>query len=87
MKIIPNEDVFRATLKYFKGDDLAARVWINKYALKDSDGNIYEATPDDMHRRIAGEIARIEQKYPNPLSENEIFNLIKDFTYIIPQGS
>ncbi|MDR2145649.1 MAG: adenosylcobalamin-dependent ribonucleoside-diphosphate reductase [Tannerella sp.] len=75
------------SLKYFKGDDLAARVWVNKYALKDSAGNLYEVTPNDMHRRIAGEIARIEKKYPNPLSEQEIFDLIKDFKYIIPQGS
>lgn len=74
-------------MEYFKGDDLAARVWVNKYALKDSFGAIYEATPDDMHRRIASEIARIEQRYPNPLSEAEIFDLIKDFKYIIPQGS
>ncbi|MDR2206616.1 MAG: adenosylcobalamin-dependent ribonucleoside-diphosphate reductase [Flavobacteriaceae bacterium] len=75
------------SLKYFKGDDLAARVWVNKYALKDSAGNLYETTPNDMHRRIAGEISRIEKKYPNPLSEQEIFDLIKDFKYIIPQGS
>ena len=75
------------TLKYFKGDDLATRVWVNKYALKDSDGNLYEATPDDMHWRIANEIARVERKYKNPLSAQEIFDLIKDFKYIIPQGS
>ncbi len=75
------------TLKYFNGDDLATRVWVNKYALKDSDGNLYETTPDDMHWRIANEIARIEQNYKNPLSSKEIFNLIKDFKYIIPQGS
>ena len=76
-----------ATLEYFKGDDLAAKVWVTKYALKDSDGNLYEKTPDDMHRRIASEIARIEKKYPNPLTENDLFDLIKDFKYIIPQGS
>lgn len=81
-----NEEVFEAALKYFKGDDLAARVWLNKYALKDSDGNIYEKTPDDMHRRLAKEIARIESTYPNPMSEQEIYDLIKDFKYIIPQG-
>lgn len=75
------------TLKYFKGDDLATRVWVNKYALKDSDGNLYEATPDDMHWRIANEIARVEKRYKNPLSAQEIFDLIKDFKYIIPQGS
>lgn len=81
------DEAFQASLEYFKGDDLAARVWVNKYALKDSFGAIYEATPDDMHRRIASEIARIEQRYPNPLSESEIFDLVKDFKYIIPQGS
>lgn len=81
------DEAFQASLEYFKGDDLAARVWVNKYALKDSFGAIYEATPDDMHRRIASEIARIEQRYPNPLSETEIFDLIRDFKYIIPQGS
>lgn len=82
-----SDEAFQASLEYFNGDDLAARVWVNKYALKDSFGAIYEATPDDMHRRIASEIARIEQRYPNPLSETEIFDLIKDFKYIIPQGS
>jgi ribonucleoside-diphosphate reductase alpha chain len=81
------EEVYEASLKYFKNDDLAARVWLNKYALKDSEGNIYELTPDDMHKRIAKEIARIELKYPNPLSETEIFDLIKNFKYIVPQGS
>ncbi len=75
------------TTKYFKGDTLAASVWINKYALKDSAGHLYECTPDDMHRRIAKEIARIEKRYPNPLSEDEIFDLLKNFKYIIPQGS
>lgn len=81
------EEAFEASLSYFKGDDLAARVWINKYALKDSQGNLYELTPNDMHRRIAKEIARIETRYPNPLSEEDVFNLIKDFKYIVPQGS
>lgn len=81
------EEAFEASVNYFKGDDLAARVWVNKYALKDSDGNIYEKTPNDMHRRIASEIARIEKKYPNPLSEEDIFEAIKDFKYIVPQGS
>ena len=81
------EETIAAAIKYFKGDDLAARVWLNKYALKDSEGNIYEKSPEDMHHRIAGEIARIEQQYPNPLSEEKIFNLIKNFKYIIPQGS
>ena len=82
-----SDEAYQASLQYFKGDDLAARVWVNKYALKDSYGAIYEATPNDMHRRIAKEIARIEVRYPNPMSENEIFNLIRDFKYIIPQGS
>ena len=80
-------DAYTNTLEYFEGDDLAAKVWVSKYALKDSEGNIYEQTPDDMHRRIAGEISRIEAKYPNPLSEEEVFGLIKKFKYIIPQGS
>lgn len=82
-----NEEAFEASLDYFKGDDLAARVWLNKYALKDSEGTIYEKSPEDMHHRIAKEIARIEAKYPNPLSENKIYDLIKNFTHIIPQGS
>jgi len=86
-KTYTSEDAFSASLKYFKNDDLAARVWLNKYALKDSEGNIYELTPNDMHKRIAKEIARVETKYTNPLSEEEIFNLIKDFKYIVPQGS
>ncbi len=80
-------EAFESSVKYFKGDELAARVWVNKYALKDSDGNIYEENPDDMHHRIASEIARIEKKYNNPMSEQEILDLIKDFKYIIPQGS
>lgn len=81
------EEAFQASYEYFKGDELAARVWLNKYALKDSYGNIYEKTPDDMHHRIASEIARIEARYPNPLSEEEIFAVLKDFKYIVPQGS
>ncbi|MFC2115447.1 adenosylcobalamin-dependent ribonucleoside-diphosphate reductase [Bacteroidota bacterium] len=81
------EEAVEATKKYFKGDDLAATVWANKYALKDSQGKIYEKTPDDMHRRIAREIARIEKRYPNPLSEDDVFELIRDFRYIVPQGS
>ena len=76
-----------ASVEYFKGDELAARVWSTKYALKDSFGNLYEETPDDMHHRIAGEIARIEQKYANPMSEAELFELLKDFKYIVPAGS
>jgi len=81
------DEAFEASVEYFKGDDLAARVWVNKYALKDSEGNIYEKTPNDMHRRIAKEIARIEQRYANPMSEEEVFEAIKDFKYIVPQGS
>ena len=81
------DEAYQASLEYFKGDELAARVWVNKYALKDSYGNIYEKTPDDMHWRIANEIARIEQKYPNPLSAQELFDLMKGFRYIVPQGS
>ncbi len=80
------EALVKAT-EYFNGDTLAANVWMNKYALKDSDGNIYELTPDDMHRRIANEIARIEKKYPNPMTADEVYELIRDFKYIIPQGS
>jgi len=79
-------EVFPRTLEYFKGDELAANVWINKYALKDSKGNIYEMTPDDMHRRLAREFARIEKKYPNPIRESEIYELLRDFKYVVPQG-
>jgi ribonucleoside-diphosphate reductase alpha chain len=80
------DEAFVASVKYFKGDDLAARVWVNKYALKDSYGNIFELTPDDLHRRLASEIARIEKNYPNPMSEDELFELFRDFKYIVPQG-
>jgi ribonucleoside-diphosphate reductase alpha chain len=79
--------VVEESTKYFNGDNLAANVWANKYALKNSEGHLFELTPDDMHRRIAREIARVEKKYPNPMSEEEIYNLMKDFRYIIPQGS
>ncbi len=82
-----NEEAYQGALDYFNGDELAARVWASKYALKDSFGNLYEKDPNDMHHRIASELARIERKYPNPLSEEEIFELIKDFRYIVPQGS
>lgn len=82
-----HEEVLKAATAYFKGDELAANVWLNKYALKDSFGNLYEKTPDDMHRRIAKEIARIEAKYPNPYSEEDIYAVLKDFQYIVPQGS
>lgn len=81
------EEVEKASLEYFKGDDLAAKVWATKYALKDSFGNIYEKTPDDMHHRLASEVARIEAKYPNPLSHDELFELFREFKYIVPQGS
>ncbi len=81
------DEAYKASREYFKGDELAARVWVNKYALKDSYGNLYEHTPDDMHHRLAKEFARIEKKYPNPLSEDAIYGLLKDFKYIIPQGS
>ena len=82
-----HEEILEKATQYFSGDTLAANVWMNKYALKDSDGNIYELTPDDMHRRLAAEVARIERKYPNPLSEDEIFELFRNFRFIIPQGS
>ena len=81
------DEAFEASLKYFGGDELAARVWVNKYALKDSYGNIYESTPDDMHNRIADEIVRIENKYDSPMSKDELMGLLKDFKYIVPQGS
>ncbi|MDP3180417.1 MAG: ribonucleoside-diphosphate reductase, adenosylcobalamin-dependent, partial [Bacteroidota bacterium] len=85
-KTYSQDEAFQASLDYFKGDDLAARVWVNKYALKDSFGHLYELTPDDMHRRLASEIARIEKNYENPMTEDEIFALLKDFKYIVPQG-
>lgn len=81
------EEIFQDVVAYFHGDQLAASVWVDKYALKNREGKLVEKTPDDMHRRIAREFARIEKKYPNPMSEDLIFNLIKDFKYIIPQGS
>ena len=81
------DEAYAASLEYFKGDQLAARVWVTKYALKDSFGNIYEKTPDDMHRRIARSLAAVEAKYPSPLSEDEIYEVLKDFRYIVPQGS
>src|SRR3972149_7879798 len=80
------DEAFKKSLVYFKGDELAARVWVNKYALKDSFGNLYELTPDDMHKRLAKEIARIEKKYPNPMDEEKIYTLLKGFKYIVPQG-
>lgn len=86
MKKIDINVVRKKAAEYFKGDELAANVWLNKYALKDSEGNIYENTPDEMHWRIAHEIARIESKYPNPLTAHDVYILLKDFKYIIPQG-
>ncbi len=86
-KIYSPEEIREASVEFFKDDELAARVWSNKYALKDSFGNVYELTPDDMHRRLAREIARIEKTYPNPLSEDELFELFRNFKYIVPQGS
>jgi ribonucleoside-diphosphate reductase alpha chain len=80
------EESLKSSLEYFKDDELAAKVWVNKYALKDSEGHIFELNPNDMHRRLAKEIYRIEKKYPNPMSEEQIFNLLKEFKYIIPQG-
>jgi len=81
-----HDEAVEASIRYFNGDELAARVWANKYALKDSFGNLYEKTPDDMHRRLAREIRRVEMKYKNPLPEELIYNILKDFKYIIPQG-
>lgn len=81
------DEAFEASLNYFGGDELAARIWVSKYALKDSYGNLYEKTPADMHCRLAGEIARIEKNYPDPMSEQEIFDLLDKFRYIVPQGS
>ncbi len=81
------EQAYEASVKYFDGDELAARVWVSKYALKDSYGNIYELTPADMHHRLSSELARIERNYPNPMDEDEIFELLDGFRYIVPQGS
>lgn len=80
------DDALQESIRYFKGDELAAQVWIGKYAMKDSLGNLYEKSPEQMHRRLAKEFARIESKYPNPMSEDEIYDLLKEFKYIIPQG-
>ena len=81
------DEAFQASLEYFGGDELAARVWVNKYAMKDSFGRIYEKSPEQMHWRIANEIARIENKYKNPLTAQEVFDLLDHFRYIIPAGS
>lgn len=80
------EEAFQSSLEYFKGDELAARVWVTKYALKDSFGNLYEKNPNDMHHRLAKEIARIESTYVNPMSEDAIFEVLRDFKYVVPQG-
>ena len=87
MRTYTYDEAFNASLEYFSGDELAARVWVTKYAMKDSFGNIYEKSPADMHWRIANEIARIEKKYPNPMSAEEIFQLLDHFKYIVPAGS
>ena len=86
-KIYSFEEAYQASLAYFGGDELAARVWVNKYALKDSFGNIFEKSPADMHWRIANEVARIENKYKNPISAEEVFELLDHFKYIVPAGS
>ena len=87
--VYSNEEAVKSAIEYFKGDELAGTVWVNKYALKDSQGNIFEKDPDEMHWRIAREIERIELKnnYPNPLSAEDVYFLLKDFRYIVPQGS
>ena len=81
------DEAFKASVEYFGGDELAAKVWVNKYAVKDSFGKIYEKTPDDMHWRIANEIARVEKKYKNPMTAAQLHDLLKGFKYIVPQGS
>ncbi|MFT6939106.1 MAG: ribonucleoside-diphosphate reductase alpha chain [Cyclobacteriaceae bacterium] len=86
LKAFERQEIFEATKAYFDGDELAANVWINKYAMKDSQGRIYERSPTDMHQRLASELARIEEKYPHPLSRQEIYDLLKDFKYVVPQG-
>ena len=86
-KVYTYDEAYAASLDYFGGDELAARVWVSKYALKNSDGDIFELSPDDMHKRIASEISRIEKNYPNPMPEEEVFSYLKDFKYIVPQGS
>jgi ribonucleoside-diphosphate reductase alpha chain len=84
--VYSHDEAVQESIQYFNGDELAARVWANKYALKDSFGNLYEKSPDDMHRRLAREIRRVEMKYKNPLSEELIYSVLKDFKYIVPQG-
>ena len=87
MQTYTYEEAMEASLAYFGGDELAARVWVNKYAMKDSFGNIYEKSPEQMHWRIANEVARIEQKYKNPLTAQQVFDLLDHFRYIVPAGS
>lgn len=87
LKSYSEEEVLKTAIEYFKGDTLAGEVWMKKYALKDPQGNIYEKSPEEMHKRLAREFARIEANYPNGLTEQEIFDVLKDFKYIIPQGS
>ena len=86
LKEVTYNDAVARSKEYFGGDELAATVWVSKYALKDSFGHIYESSPEDMHHRIAAEIERIEKNYPNPLSRDEIFALLDHFRYVIPQG-
>lgn len=81
------QEAFEASLGYFNGDTLAAKSWVSKYALKNSDGEVFERTPDDMHERLADELHRIEKKYPNPVSYDEIYEALRDFKYLIPAGS
>ena len=85
LRVYTPEEIMKSSIEYFHGDELAANVWMNKYALRDGD-KIYELNPDMMHHRLAKEFARIESKYPNPMSEDDIYGLLKDFRYIIPQG-
>ena len=86
-KVYSYDEAFKASLAYFDGDELAARVWVNKYAMKDSYGNIFEQSPVDMHWRLANEVARIESKYSHPVTAERIFELFDHFRYIIPAGS
>jgi len=81
------DETYQESLKYFNGDELAASVFVNKYALQDADGNYLELTPDDMHKRLAKEFARVESNYQGGMDKEEIYSLFKDFKYIVPQGS
>ena len=86
-KVYKKEEIFQDVVRYFDGDELAAGVWIDKYALKNANGELVERTPEDMHWRMAREFARVERRYPHPMSEEEIFSLFDHFKYVIPQGS